>query len=652
MGLRLARALALAPVLACLAALLAAPAGAQPAREEIAQYLSRVEVHRDNSVTVTETITVDALGQRIKRGIYRDVPLGGAGLLAIGGNGFELLSTTRDGRPEPSHTERNGNVVRIYLGDAGTFLSPGTYRYTITYRMTHVVRHFDAYDEVYWNATGNDWAFDIAEARVVVVPPDGAPVEQTSVYTGGFGARGDNAATGTTDQGNPVFTTTRPLRAGEGITVAVAWPKGYVDPPSWGERIAAWLGRNGSWLAGLVTIALLVAYYAFAWMRVGRDPERGTIIPVYHPELPPAAMRYIERMGFDNICMSAALVSLAVKGRLRIEDRDGTTVLIRVNDEPEVKTPVSDGERALLEALFSGGDEVEVGRGERTRLRAATAALKRRFDAKFNKVYFNTNLLWFMGGALITAIGAVGVVLLAPASAPLVIAAAFPLVFVGVFGVAFFGMARRALTAFRARRFGAVLGLVLPVAFFVFFFVSFWGAGGSELGGLAMRMLSYGAVPIAAVAAIVVLNIVFFFLLRAPTAIGREALDEIEGTRLYMTVAETDRIRFQSPPDRTPEHFHELLPYALALGVETAWTEQFRAEIDAAQADPDHDPYLRPRWYRGRYGGGFSSVSDVGRLGPAMSTALAAATVSQSSSGSGGGGFSGGGSGGGGGGGW
>lgn len=635
-------------LLALAAAALALPAAAQPVREQIADYLVRLEVHEDNAVTVTEDITVDALGREIRRGIYRDIPLGGLGLLGIGGSAFELTSATRDGAPETARVESTLEGVRVYLGRADTFLAPGTYRYRIAYRMSDAVRHFDGYDELYWNATGNAWAFDIARARVLVVPPGGAPVTGTAVYTGGFGERGEEATIGEDAQGRPVFTTTRPLRAGEGVTVAVAWPKGYVAPPSLAQRLAGWLERFGVYGAGVVTIALLSAYYAFAWLRVGRDPPGGAVIPVYHPRLPPAAMRYIERMGFDDSCLSAALVSLATKGRLRIEDEDGTTRLVRVHDDPTVAKPVSDGEQALLSALFAHDDVVEIEKAERTRLRAAKAALKHHFDRTFDRVYFNRNLLWFAGGAAITLFGAALVLLLSPASIPLVIAAAAPAVVVAVFATMLLSLGRKARAAAAGGRYFQLLGLLLPVAFVAFAFSSFW-----EIGGVLLyEVLSYGLVPILVIGLILGLNVAFFFLLRAPTAIGREALDEIEGTRLYLTVAEEDRLKFHHPPDRTPEHFHELLPYAMALGVETAWTDQFRAEIAAAQADPGHDPYLRPSWYRGRGNAGFSGTRDVGRLGASMSSAIAAATVSQSSSGSGGGGFSGGGGGGGGGGGW
>src|SRR5690606_30357670 len=148
----------------------------------------------------------------------------------------------------------------------------------------------------------------------------------------------------------------------------------------------------------------------------------------------------------------------------------------------------------------------------------------------------------------------------------------------------------------------------------------------------------------------VILNAVFFKLLEARTPVGRAIADEIEGMQLYLTVAEKDRLAFHHPPERTPEHFEKLLPYAVALGVEDAWARQF--ETVFAQLTATNQEY-RPGWYRGTR---FSS--SMGRFGSSFGSTVAAASANPSSGGGGrtggsfGGGFSGGGGGGGGGRGW
>ncbi|MDY0022029.1 DUF2207 family protein, partial [Arenimonas caeni] len=152
-----------------------------------------------------------------------------------------------------------------------------------------------------------------------------------------------------------------------------------------------------------------------------------------------------------------------------------------------------------------------------------------------------------------------------------------------------------------------------------------------------------------------VLHMVIAWLMKAPTPPGRKLLDEIEGLRLYLGVAERDELaRLRKPgepeaPSPDPERYQALLPYALALDVEDAWTKHFTAAVGAAQAE---QTARSMGWYRG-------SAGSMATLG-AMSTSLGSALSSQisssssppgSSSGGGGGGSSGGGGGGGGGGG-
>jgi uncharacterized membrane protein len=137
----------------------------------------------------------------------------------------------------------------------------------------------------------------------------------------------------------------------------------------------------------------------------------------------------------------------------------------------------------------------------------------------------------------------------------------------------------------------------------------------------------------------------FYHLLKKPTLEGRAILNEIEGFRHYLAVAEQDRLDLEHPPERTPELFEKFLPYAVALGVEQRWAEQFNEVLEAAS--------YQPAWLEGSSVSRLSAVQLGSTLGSSMAqTISSASTAPGSRSGSGGGGSSGGGGGGGGGGGW
>ncbi len=612
--------------------------------EAIRNFAVRVAVARDSSILVTEDIEVVALGQEIRRGIFRDIPLGGTGTGLFGGAKVELVQVLRDGNPEPHHEEYGGGNVRVYLGKSDVFLKPGIYRYRIVYRMSDQVRRFEGFDEIYWNATGNEWSFPIEKASAVVVLPPGAPVTQMSVYTGYYGGTGADASIEKTGNGEVTFRSTRELSAGEGMTVAVGWPPGYLDPITGKQRFVQWLERWGSYFAAGVALGVVLLYYLIVWWLVGRDPPSGTIIPAYHPKLPPAAMRYIQRMGFDDTCFAAAVIDLAVKGRLKIRKDKSKQVLEALKSG----TPVSKGEEVLYDRLFSGDGEIAVERSNRSALNAAAEALKSHFDRTFNRHYFRRNVGWFVVGVLITIAGWIFSAVFSQRQLEAVFLSIFPAVFSVVIGSVLIRLWNAVRTVRVTQEPVELIGVIIQavvVTVMVFAMSGMFLAIGTEIG----------AIPFLTLVGVALLNVVFWHLLKAPTAVGRVALDEIEGTRLYLTVAEKDRLEFANPPDKTPEHFHELLPYAIALDVETAWTNQFRSEIEAARAKDGSNPYLQPSWYSGSSrGGGFGDVGQLRAIGANLGTAYSAATVTRSSGGSGssGGGSSGGGGGGGGGGGW
>ncbi len=147
-----------------------------------------------------------------------------------------------------------------------------------------------------------------------------------------------------------------------------------------------------------------------------------------------------------------------------------------------------------------------------------------------------------------------------------------------------------------------------------------------------------------------VLLVWFAVIMRRPTLRGRKLLDEMEGFSDYLEVAEKDELNLRNPPEKTPQLFEALLPFALALGVEQAWSDKF-ADVLAAIRNPDGSEYS-PDWYRGNWNTHKLSRSTSGFTRGLNRAVASSVTPPGSSSGSGGGGFSGGGGGGGGGGGW
>ena len=274
------------------------------ADERILDYTSEITVRPDASLTVQETIRVRSEGKEIQHGIYCDFPTSyktRAGLRRR--VGFDLREVLRDGRPEPYHLSSRSNGIRIYMGEKDRLLSPGIHTYRLTYTTDRQIGFFDDFDELYWNVTGNGWEFPIDRVFAMVTLPAGASgrIRSMDGYTGPFGAKGKNFTASIDRSGVIRYRTTRGLGPEEGLTLVAAWPKGYLEEPDEAREKIEFILDNKGIALGVGGVMVLIVFYLVAWARVGKDPSPGTIIPLYHPpkDLSPAALRYIERMGFE-----------------------------------------------------------------------------------------------------------------------------------------------------------------------------------------------------------------------------------------------------------------------------------------------------------------------------------------------------------------
>jgi hypothetical protein len=641
-------------VLVLVAALaLAAPAGAiddPGGPERILDYDATIAVQADGSAEIVETITVVARGERIRRGIFRDIETAIDSGFTRATASVDVEAVTRDGEAEPFAVERDGSARRIRIGSGDVLLDDGVHVYEIRYRFSPAVSFFPDYDEIDWNVTGPNWQFAIEHVRAEVVLPAGASVLQSRAYTGAFGSGAEDATSRQTAPGTIFFETTRPLAAEEGLTVAVGFPKGAVREPTAAETFLSQA------LPGFVAgggLLVVLGYFLWAWLRVGVDPPAGPIIPVYTPTLPPAAMRFLEKRRADGTGLAAALLELAVKGHLTIAEAEGGGLTLTRRTEG-ARTDPSASEAAVLAALFpAGAGTVTLGKsGDDKRLAQTEAALGKFLNKKLLAEHVRGNLGWYVLGALLTLATWIATVVVSPVSEELFAVGIAGLVS-SVVTIALFSKALALWRDVGAGRWlsviPATISSVVLIPFSTGFLFALWGLVGTV-----------GLVPALLLVATVVVNVVFFRLLPAPTERGRAALDEIEGTRLYLSVAEADRLKFHNPPDRTLAHFEAMLPYAVALDLATPWTERFKDLLAASAATATAAGAVGGGWHPGWYGGGglpadFGSSfgSSISRSSQAGARAIAAAAARASGRGSSsGGGFSGGGRGGGGGGGW
>ncbi len=579
------------------------------AEEQILSYSTLIRIQSSAELFITETIRVRSEGDSIRHGIFRDFPVryrDGRGLAYH--VPFEVLKVERDGSPEEYHFERRGDFHRLYMGSSSALVPDGIHTYMIIFRTNRQIGYLPDHDELYFDAIGDEWDFPILQSEVQVALPAGVPLESVRYYgyTGPRGSKDADYRAGLSSSGTIRFTGTKPLDPGSGFTIVVEWPKGHVHAPTASEKRAYFLQDNRFLLGGAAGFIFLLGYFAFAWTAVGRDPAKGTIIPLYGPpkNFSPAACRYLSKMRFDNPALACVIMNLAVKGAVKIEEHEERKYVLR-RTGGELPEDLAPEEKAVYAKLFAARTSPFVVLG---------AALNNLFQPVFGAKLFNS----------LPEPGEKGegpsTVQIDSSSSSVILSAV----------TACTESLRRQFDdkLFSRNRIHFIPMIIFAVVTAVFLFQT-----------------ESVLIIVSGLAAIAGIMFAFKHLISAPSITGRRILDRIEGFKMYLGTAEEERLNFENPPERTPRLFEMFLPYAFALGVDQEWSEQFEQVL--TRAGMMRDGRYSSGWYSGHVSyGGFSD------FGSSIGSSISHSITSSMPSSSGSGGSSGGGGGGGGGGGW
>lgn len=360
----------------------------------------------------------------------------------------------------------------------------------------------------------------------------------------------------------------------------------------------------------LVFPALLLAYYLFCWLLVGRDPAIENVTPLYEapPGISPGVARYIFTGGSDGTTLAAVLAQLAAQGVLAIQPESGNyrikllrqdvavppeeaalvsallgqKVPVRAYDsaaKPQAPDAADAVTHELREAvqripeqqLASRGlaiaaqlavaprNEVVINPRTGAEIKAALDAIQDAFRKNLHNVYFRQHLgwmLWGMGNTFLFGL----------LTSPNVFLAVWLFAFTSGAGLVMSGLwtARPNRPSMR-QRLSAVL---LPLLFFVF--------PGVIIASVFMPASRFF---VSALLLAVALNSMFFVLMRAPTPKGRRALEQLAGFREFLVRVEQDRLERMNTPAEKAELMNRFLPYAIALGVREGWGDTMASDF-------------------------------------------------------------------------
>jgi uncharacterized membrane protein YgcG len=497
----------------CLLSFLCLPSSVGITTKElrIERFDEEVVVAQDGSVDVTENIRAHFIGGHWN-GLYRTIPVEYFTPQGLNYSLFLDVKNITDGEGQKlrfeSSRERHYRKLKIFVPNADN----STQTIVIHYTVSDALRFFEDHDEFYWNVTGDSWDIPIQAASARVVLPEGTTGIRVNVFTGTYGSNTKDADAQVV--GNGVEAQTRdPLRYHEGLTLAVAFDKGFVHEPSSSEKLLRTIRSN---IVLLVPIAIFALMFYLWWTR-GRDPRLRPISAQYEPpdKLTPGEVGTLVDESADMRDITASIVDLAVRGYLVIEEKEKSHMLGLWHDKNYIfhlKKPrnewtgLKSHEQDLLGGLFADGDNVSLSDLQNRFYRFLPSIKNSIFDSLVQHGYY----------------------------------------------------ARR---PDRVR--SAYIGGGLVVGFLLI-----WG------GNLVAKSLGMAPMPFI-IAGILSAAIIcgFGWFMPAHTEQGTRALERTLGFEDFLAHVEADRFNRMV---KTPEMFEKFLPFAMALGVEKNWSKAFQ----------------------------------------------------------------------------
>lgn len=556
------------------------------ARElRIEKFESQVTVLPSGLIDVMENITFRFIGSW--KGVYREIPVEYNTPQGMNYSLFLDVKSVTDSSGQPlkyeSSRERHYRKLKIYVPEAENTSRTIVIEYTVS----DALRFFDNHDEFYWNITGDEWDVPIASATANITLPVGASGIRTNVFTGSYRSTGKQAEAEIVGNGVEVHTTA-PLGYHEGLTIAVAFDKGLVHEPTAIQRAVLFLRSN--WPLVLPILTFFGMFWL--WWARGRDPRLRPIAAQYEPpdQLTPSEVGTLIDNSVDMRDITAAIVDLAVRGFLTIEEKDKSSMMGIVHNKDYVfhlKKPSGEWsslkphEQELLGGLFSNGAQA----GETVTLSELHNEFYKYLPGIKNRVFES---------------------------------------------MVSHGYYRRRPDSVRSSYIagGVVVGALI-----------IWG-GPALARGMGMAPLPF------VIAGILSGGIVcaFGWFMPARTIAGTRTLEGVLGFEDFLAHVESDRFNRMI---KTPEMFEKFLPFAMALGVEKNWSKAFQNIYTQPPS------WYRGSYGTGFYPYLFvSNLNMMSSQASSIMTSAPRSSGGSGFGGGGGGGFSGGGFGGGGGGGF
>ncbi len=139
---------------------------------------------------------------------------------------------------------------------------------------------------------------------------------------------------------------------------------------------------------------LILVYYAVNWLRHGRDPYGGVVVPRWDsPDgLAPSMLAYVDQKSFFNggwTRLSATALDMAVKGYVEMSDVENSITMVRT--AKPAPADLQPGEKAFLDSFRGTGTTLTINKANGKRIQTVgsnfTSAVSKAAAGKYH--HFN-----------------------------------------------------------------------------------------------------------------------------------------------------------------------------------------------------------------------------------------------------------------------
>jgi hypothetical protein len=342
--------------------------------EVIHYFDTSIMAHKNGTMDITETINYD-FQSAYRHGIYRYIPL-----YSKVGDLYRIIKISnvkilKDGNPEPFSTLEDNEKITFKIGDPNKTIA-GNHTYQIYYLVENGVgSNFSDHDEIYWNATGNDWEVTIESTSAKVETDFSAVATNFICFQGQIGSTDKTCRV---DESGKA--TSKSLYPGSGLTIVAVYPvntfpKSILSktlPQTFGQEVIDLLIKN-YYLIFIVLNFGFGGYILFWYFRHKNKKSFGP--PAVNFDIPkdekgnrisPALSGTIDTAILERDDVTATIFDLAIRKYIKLEQTKVVRSLLPDSTEQTItrlKGPdegLETFEKTLFQRLFRNGETVKI----------------------------------------------------------------------------------------------------------------------------------------------------------------------------------------------------------------------------------------------------------------------------------------------------